>query len=85
MLEDLVCRVALQWVDLEHEGDQLFGRVRDLVPVGRVEFEESTQDLLVTTYGRYSTFYFPLSISPTSDSVFNQTKRRFRLCSSGGK
>ena len=84
MLEYLVCRVALQWVDLEHEGDQLFGRVRDLVPVGRVEFEESTQDLVVKTYGRYSTFYFPLSFSP-SDSVFNQTKRRFRLCSSGGK
>ena len=70
MLEYLVCRVALQWVDLEHEGDQLFGRVRDLVPVGRVEFEESTQDLVFTTYGRYSTFYFPLSFSPR-DSVLN--------------
>ena len=84
MLEDLVCRVALQWVDLEHEGDQLFGRVRDLVPVGGVEFEESTQDLVVKTYGRFWIFYFLLSFSPT-DSVLNQTKRRFRLCSSGGK
>ena len=57
MLEYLVCRVALQWVDLEHEGDQLFGRVRDLVPVGRVEFEESTKDLVDKTRMVASTLF----------------------------
>ena len=46
MLKDLVGRVPLERVHLEHEGDELLGRVRDVVPVGRVELEQPAEDLI---------------------------------------
>ena len=46
MLHDLVGRVPLQRVYLQHPRDQLLGRVTDFVPVRRIELENSAQDLI---------------------------------------
>ena len=46
MLQDLVGRVTLQRVDLQHPRNQLFSRIGDLVPVRRVKLEQSAQDLI---------------------------------------
>jgi len=46
MLHNLVGRVPLQRVNLQHPRDQLLGRVTDFVPVRRIELKNSTQDLI---------------------------------------
>ena len=46
MLEDFVGRISLKRIDLEHPRDQLLGRVGDVVPVRRVELEQTAQNLI---------------------------------------
>ena len=46
MLQYFVCRISLQWIDLQHPRNQFFCRIRNVVPIWRVEFEETAQDLI---------------------------------------
>ena len=46
MLKDFLGGVTLEGVDNKAPADQLLGRVGHLVPVGRVELEETGEDLI---------------------------------------
>ena len=46
MLQDFLGRVALKGVDNKAPADQLLGRVGHLIPVRRVELEETGEDLI---------------------------------------